>query len=130
MGIFDSDFDIEKYIQQRILELDNLENRELFKVIVGNSTLELYNHIKEEYAALEQRVFDETPRAARLPDLITCVIPAEKYDVTDENLFPIFPKDLKKVEIDAQKMIRNVEILEFPADISKKKKCTRNGQWH
>lgn len=109
MGIFDSDFDIEKYIRQRIPELDNLENRELFKVIVGNSTLELYNHIKEEYAALEQRVFDETPHAARLPDLITCVIPAEKYDVTDENLFPIFPKDLKKVEVDAQEMIYNLQ---------------------
>ena len=109
MGIFDSDFDIEKYIQQRILELDNLENRELFKVIVGNSTLELYNHVKEEYAALEKRVFDETPRAARLPDLITCVIPAEKYDVTDENLFPFFPEDLKKVKIDAQEMIYNVQ---------------------
>lgn len=109
MGIFDSDFDIEKYIRQRIPELDNLENRELFKVIVGNSTLELYNHIKEEYAALEQRVFDETPRAARLPDLITCVIPAEKYDVTDENLFPIFPEDLKKVEVDAQEMIYNLQ---------------------
>ncbi len=109
MGIFDSDFDIEKYIRQRIPKLDNLENRELFKVIVGNSTLELYNHIKEEYAALEQRVFDETPRAARLPDLITCVIPAEKYDVTDENLFPIFPEDLKKVEVDAQEMIYNLQ---------------------
>lgn len=109
MGIFDSDFDIEKYIRQRIPDLDNLENRELFKVIVGNSTLELYNHIKEEYAALEQRVFDETPRAARLPDLITCVIPAEKYDVTDENLFPIFPEDLKKVEVDAQEMIYNLQ---------------------
>lgn len=109
MGIFDSDFDIEKYIRQRIPKLDNLENRELFKVIVGNSTLELYNHIKEEYAALEQRVFDETPRAARLPDLITCVIPVEKYDVTDENLFPIFPEDLKKVEVDAQEMIYNLQ---------------------
>ena len=108
MGIFDSDFDIEKYIQQRIPELDNLENRELFKAIVGNSTLELYNHIKDEYAALEKRVFDETPRALRLPDLITCVIPVEKYDVTDEYLFPLFPEDLKKVKIDAQEMIRNV----------------------
>ena len=108
MGIFDSDFDIEKYIRQRIPELDNLENRELLKAIVGNSTLELYNHIKEEYAALEKRVFDETPRTARLPDLITCVVPVEKYDVTDENLFPLFPEDLKKIEIDAQEMIGNV----------------------
>ena len=54
MGIFDSDFDIEKYIRQRIPELDNLENRELFKAIVGNSTLELYRHIKSEYDALKK----------------------------------------------------------------------------
>lgn len=109
MGIFDSDFDIENYIRQRIPELDNLENRELFKAIIGNSTLELYKHIKSEYAALEKRVFDEAPRAARLPDLITCVVAADKYDVTDSNLFPLFPEDLKKVEINAPEMIYNVQ---------------------
>ena len=109
MGIFDSDFDIENYIRQRIPELDNLENRELFKAIAGNSTLELYKHIKSEYDALEKRVFDETPRAMRLPDLITCVVPLEKYDVTDANLFPIFAEDLNKTEIDAQEMIYNVQ---------------------
>ena len=109
MGIFDSDFDIENNIRQRIPELDNLENRELFKAIAGNSTLELYKHIKSEYDALEKRVFDETPRAMRLPDLITCVVPLEKYDVTDANLFPIFAEDLNRTEIDAQEMIYNVQ---------------------
>ncbi len=108
MGLFDSDFDIENYIRQRIPELDNLENRELFKAIVGNSMTELYKHIKEEYDALEKRVFDETPRALRLPDLITCVVPADKYDVTDSNMLPIFPEDLNKVEVDAQEMIHSV----------------------
>ncbi len=109
MGIFDSDFEIENYIRQRIPELDNLENRELFKAIVGNSILELYNHVKSEYAALEQRVFAETPRALRLPDLITCVVPADKYDVTDSEMFPIFPEDLDRVEINAPEMIYNVK---------------------
>ena len=71
MGLFDSDFDIENYIRQRTPQLDNLENRELFKAIVTNSITEMYKHIKEEYGALEKRVFDETPRASRLPDLIT-----------------------------------------------------------
>lgn len=108
MGLFDSDFDIEKYIRQRIPDLDNLDNRELFKVIINNSLLELYKHIKNEYDALEQRVFDETPRAMRLPDLITCVIPAEKYDVTDQNMFPLFAEDLIEPKIDAAEMIRTV----------------------
>ena len=109
MGIFDSDFDIENYIRQRLPELENLNNRELFKAIVGNSTLELYKHIKEEYDALEKRVFDETPRALRLPDCITCVVPVEKYDVTDSNMFPMFQEDLNKIEVNAQEMIYNVQ---------------------
>lgn len=108
MGIFESDFDIENYVQQRVPEISNLENRELFKIIVGNTLMELYNHVKEEYAALEARVFDETPRASRLPDLITCVVPAPRYDLTDAHLFPIFPEDLNPVKVDAQEMIRNV----------------------
>ena len=108
MGLFDSDFDIENYIRQRTPQLDNLENRELFKAIVTNSITEMYKHIKEEYGALEKRVFDETPRAARLPDLITCVIPAPKYDLTDSNMFPLFPEDLTPVRVDAQEMIHSV----------------------
>lgn len=108
MGLFDSDFDIENYIRQRTPQLDNLDNRELFKAIVNNSITELYKHIKEEYGALEKRVFDETPRASRLPDLITCVIPAPKYDLTDLNMFPIMPEDLMPVKVDAQEMLQSV----------------------
>ena len=80
MGIFDSDFDIEKYVRQRIPEIENLSERDLFKVILSSSTIELYKHIKNEYDALERRIFQETPKALRMPDVITCVVDAEKYD--------------------------------------------------
>ena len=110
MGLFDSDFNIEEYIRQRIPELDELENRDLFKAIVGNATLELYKHIKEEYDALEQRVFDEAPKALRMPDLITCVVEADEYDVTDTNMNPIFAEDfLLAREVNAAEMIYSVK---------------------
>ena len=108
MGIFESDFDIENYVLKRIPELENLHERDLFKSILSSSTIELYKHIKEEYDALEQRVFAETPRALRMPDLITCVIDVDKFDWTDEHMFPIFPQDLAKVEVDAAAMISAV----------------------
>ncbi len=111
MGIFDSDFDIEKYVRDKIPELDNLENRELFKAIFSTSTLALYNHIKEEYDALEKRVFDEAPRAEKLPNLITCVASKDKYDVTDKFMFPMFAEDLEEVKVDGQEMIRAVNTL-------------------
>ncbi|MBQ9442528.1 MAG: hypothetical protein IJU55_05920 [Selenomonadaceae bacterium] len=108
MGIFDSDFDIEDYIRKKIPELDELNNRELFKSIVGNLTLELYKHVKEEYEALEERVFSEAPKAENLPNLITCVVSQDEYDVTDDFMRPMFDDDLAQVKIDAQEMIQAV----------------------
>ena len=108
MGIFESDFDIENYILKRIPELENLEERDLFKTIVIGSTVALYNHVKDEYGALEKRIFDEAPKALRMPDLFTCVIDATKYDMTDLNMFPMFPEDLKPVKVDAAEMISAV----------------------
>lgn len=105
MGLFDSDFNIENYVRQRIPEIKNLENRELFKKIVGGSVIEFYKHVKTEYDALEKRVFEQAPKANRMPDLITCVVPAEKYDLTDENMKPLFAEDLDETKIDAQEMI-------------------------
>lgn len=108
MGIFDSDFDIENYILKRIPELENLEERDLFKAILSGSTIQLYNHIKDEYSALEQRIFDEAPKALRMPDLFFCVIDKKNYDMTDLNMFPIFPEDLREKKVDAAEMIHAV----------------------
>jgi len=110
MGIFDSDFDIENYVLKRIPELENLDERDLFKVILSGSTIELYKHIKSEYDELEQRIFNEAPKALRMPDVITCVVDAEKYDWTDSNMFPMFPEDLKEVKVDAAEMISAVAL--------------------
>lgn len=109
MGLFDSDFNIEKYVRGRIPELDNLDNRELFKKIVGNLNVDLYKHIKSEYDELEKRVFLEAPKPLRLPDLITCVISADRYDLTDENMFPMFAEDLEEVKVNASEMISEVK---------------------
>ena len=112
MGIFDSDFDIDEYVRKRIPELENLEERDLFKAILSGSVIELYKHVKEEYDALEKRIFDETPKALRMPDLFTCVIDAEKYDMTDAHMFPMFPEDLHERKVDASEMISAVSDLE------------------
>ncbi|MBR1645959.1 MAG: hypothetical protein IJ685_04185 [Selenomonadaceae bacterium] len=105
MGLFDSDFNIEKYVRDRIPELDNLANRDLFKRIVGSLTVDLYRHVKDEYDALERRVFDEAPKAIQLPDLITCVVSVDKYDLTDDQMFPIFAEDLEKPIVNSRDMI-------------------------
>ena len=109
MGLFDSDFKIDEYVRERIPQLDDLANRELFKRIVGELNLDLYRHIKDEYDALEKRVFDEAPKPLRLPDMITCVISKDNYDLTDDHLFPMFAEDLEDVQVDATEMVSAVK---------------------
>ena len=109
MGLFDSDFNIDSYVRTRIPQLDNLENRDLFKRIVGKLTVDMYNHVKDEYDALERRVFDEAPKADQVPDLITCVVSADKYDLTDDKMFPIFAEDLEETKIITRDMIDSVK---------------------
>jgi len=109
MGIFDSDFDIENYVRKRIPKLQNLENRELFKEIFANSTLELYKQIKSEYDALEHRIFAESLNIKRMPDVVTCVVSADEYDVTDAFMRPFFEEDLQQVKVDGQEMITAVK---------------------
>ena len=109
MGIFDSDFEINKYIQEKIPELNQLENRELFKDIVSGVVTELYKQVKSEYDQLETRVFSESPKANRMPDLITCVVDRNKYDVTDRNMKPMFEDDLTETAVNAAEMIYSVK---------------------
>ena len=109
MGIFDSDFDIESYVRKRIPQLQNLENRELFKEILANSTLELYRHIKEEYDLLEHRVLEESLNVERMPNLTTCVVAVDEYDVTDAYMHPFFEEDLQQVKVNGQEMITAVK---------------------
>ena len=108
MGLFDSDFNAEDYFRKKIPEIDELNNRELFKKIVGNACVEFYKQIKSEYDLLEKRVLDQAPKAKKMPDLITCVVQKKNYDLTDEHLKPILVEDLDEKNVDAQEMISAV----------------------
>ena len=83
MGLFDDDFDMENYLRDRMLKMDNLSNRELFKEVIMDLMMNFYAHTRKEYQALEKRVFDEAPRAMHLPDLVTGICAKKEYDFTD-----------------------------------------------
>ena len=71
MGLFDDAFDIDEYVRKRLMEMDQLKNRELFKEIIADMMNGLYQHVKEEYRFLENRVFQEVPVVPRMPDVVT-----------------------------------------------------------
>lgn len=74
MNVFDNDFDIEEYIQKRLMEIENLESRRIFKEAVGKLFLQLHGEIEKEYNALSERIYDEVPLAISGPEIVTSII--------------------------------------------------------
>lgn len=99
MGLFDNAFDIDGYVRKRLMEMDELKNRELFKEVIADMMVGLYHHVEEEYRFLENRVFREVPVAARMPDVVTGLETLSRYDVTDKYMRPMNPADLEQLEV-------------------------------
>lgn len=99
MGIFTDEFDLAGYVEQQAMEIKGLENRELFRNIIGDMFTQLYQHMYAEYHGLEQRMLAEAAAPAEMPDVMTGLCCRRDYDLTDKELFPMNPSDLKKKEI-------------------------------
>ena len=48
MGIFTDEFDLAGYVKQQAMKIDDLQNRELFRDIIGDMFSELYRHMYAE----------------------------------------------------------------------------------
>ncbi|SFT37603.1 hypothetical protein SAMN02910356_00326 [Selenomonas sp. GACV-9] len=109
MGIFTDEFDLAGYVEQQAMKIDGLQNRELFRDIIGDMFTQLYQHMYEEYHGLEQRMLAELPKPAEMPDLMTGLCPRTKYDLTDKELYPMDSDDLRKKEIPAADILWHLQ---------------------
>ena len=57
--IFEPDFNMEDYIDKRLLEIESLKDKVVFKEVVGKLMLELFEYTQKEYQGLEKRVLRE-----------------------------------------------------------------------
>lgn len=105
MGLFDSAFDVDEYVRKRLMEMDQLQNRELMKEIIADMMVGFYHHVEKEYHFLEDRVFSEVPSVSHMPDVITGIAPLSEYDVTDKYMRPMNDDDLEKHEVVVEDML-------------------------
>jgi hypothetical protein len=108
MRLFDEEFDMRSYVQKRLLEIDNLESRRVFKAVVEGLFLELHGEIEGQYKGLEQRVFAEVPMPVEGPAIITNIIDRRLYDVTDDFLLPMRPEDMQPLQVDAEALLTSL----------------------
>ncbi len=98
MGFYD-EFDMEAYIDKRMLEITEPGGRVLFKQVVGNLLRELYQYNKDAYRGLCDRVLSEDVAGQGAYAVHVALTDMARYDETDLFLSPMIPEDTKKKEI-------------------------------
>ena len=67
-------FDFERYMEQRLREIDNLDERRFMKEILLQGLGSAVQFMEEKYRKLERRVYDEyEPRANQYETVMTIV---------------------------------------------------------
>ena len=93
-SVFGPGFDLASYVSDRALELQNLEDRTFYKTVVEKMMLERFQHIKDQQAELENRIFSEIKAEKYAYAIYIGLIDREHYDASDEFLAPICPSDI------------------------------------
>lgn len=92
-------FDMEQYIRKRMMEISRLEDRALYKEIVGEILLKLYQYNQTSFTELEEKILNEsTPQQSHYAIYLT-ITDREHYDATDTFLYPMREEDVQKRNI-------------------------------
>lgn len=95
-GVADQEFDLESYIDQRLREISLLEDKVLFKEVVGKLMLNLFTYTQNEYQDLEKRVLNEFQSKQSDYAIDITLTDLAHYDQTDPFMFPMRKTDIEK----------------------------------
>lgn len=94
--VFASGLNMESYLAQRALEIQELKERRLFKDVIEKLLMEIYHYAQAEYDALEDRVFNELQSIQSDYAVSIGLTDRAHYDATDLFLQPIRPADVQE----------------------------------
>ncbi len=99
---YGQDFDMKEYIRKRMLEIEELKDREIFKETVGDILSAIYDYNQRSYEELEQRILNECSPDQNRYAVYISLTDRRHYDATDRFLYPMNPVDTQKTEISCQ----------------------------
>lgn len=89
--LFDYPFDFQEYIEKRLQEFDDIEERKFAKAVLQDGLLNIIKETEKKYDALEQRVQDEVENDAEKFMIRTTLIKREAYDPVNHTWYPVLP---------------------------------------
>lgn len=93
---FEYPFDFNRYIEERLREIGDLEERRYAKVVLKDGLGKIIRCTEEKYKALERRIYDEIEIPGNCYEIVSTIVRKEHYDPTNDTLFPVCREDLDK----------------------------------
>lgn len=94
--LFHKNFDIKSYASRRMLEIESLSDRVMYKEVVEHLFVELYRYHEAQYETLMHRILEEAKSKNSGYSVYIGYTTPEFYDETDTFLYPMIPEDVNR----------------------------------
>ncbi len=93
-GILEYPFDFQRYMEERLREIDDLDERKFVKKLLLEGLGKVIQATETRYRQLERRVYEELEIAHNQYEVVLTVVRQTHYDPTNGTLFPVMEEDL------------------------------------
>lgn len=109
IDFFGKDFNFEKYINERLLDISDENVRVEMRELLKNTLIPFYNHTEESYNSFVERYKTSIESSMGTCDVITGLMKRDKVDLTNHDFVPMIAEDSQKDIISAHQMINELE---------------------
>ena len=93
-AILEYPFDFERYMEERLREIDDLDERKFAKKILLEGLGKVIRCTEAKYQQLERRVYEELEIEDNQYEAVLTIVKRSHYDPTNGTLFPVSEEDL------------------------------------
>lgn len=97
-AILEYPFDFERYIEEQLREIDELDERVFAKKVLVEGLGNIIRYTEQKYQDLERRVYQEISIPDNAYEIVSTVIEQKYFDPTNDTLFPVVAMDVDKEE--------------------------------
>lgn len=106
---FKNGFDVSSYVNQRMLEIEDLKERAIYKELTEKILVDLFEYQTKSYQTLYENVTQELISDKIPYSIDICLTKPERFDASDQFLFPMSEDDLEEKEHSLETIL-NTEI--------------------
>lgn len=92
--MLDTRFEFEEYIQKRLRDIDDLDERRFAKELLLENLCKVFTWTERKYDALEQRIQNELDAAWKYFNVRMTIIDRKDYDPINGSWFPVWEGDI------------------------------------